>query len=59
MDRLVFAVKRVFFETKSWRLFSFLFGLGFSFQLLSAHRQQQPFVARFSEAAGQIARATL
>jgi uncharacterized protein len=35
-DRWAFSVMRVFFETKSWRLFSFLFGLGFSIQMLRA-----------------------
>ena len=47
VDRLAFAAKRFLFETKSWRLFSFLFGLGFSFQLLTARRQQLPFFARY------------
>lgn len=47
LDRFALGAKRFFFETKSWRLFSFLFGLGFSFQLLSARRKQQPFVARY------------
>ena len=31
-NELFFSLKRAFFETKSWRLFSFLFGLGVSMQ---------------------------
>ena len=46
-DRIAFGAMRFFFETKSWRLFSFLFGLGFSLQLLSARRRGQPFLARY------------
>jgi uncharacterized protein len=45
-DRIASAAMRFLFETKSWRLFSFLFGLGFSLQLLSARRRGQPFLAR-------------
>lgn len=36
VDQAAYSVMRVFFETKSWRLFSFLFGLGFALQLLKA-----------------------
>jgi uncharacterized protein len=32
-DQLAFAIKRVFFESKSWTLFSMLFGLGFAMQM--------------------------
>jgi uncharacterized protein len=35
-DRAAFSVMRFFFETKSWRLFSFLFAIGFSLQLTKA-----------------------
>jgi uncharacterized protein len=35
-DELAFSVMRLFFETKSWRLFSFLFGFGFALQLIRA-----------------------
>jgi uncharacterized protein len=35
---------RFFFETKSWRLFSFLFGLGFSLQLLRADERGARFI---------------
>jgi len=36
-DKLAFAVMRVFFESKSWTLFSMLFGFGFAVQLQRAH----------------------
>jgi len=36
-DQLAFAIMRVFFESKSWTLFSMLFGFGFAVQLQSAH----------------------
>ena len=36
-DRLAFAIMRVFFESKSWTLFSILFGFGFAVQLQRAH----------------------
>jgi uncharacterized protein len=36
-DKLAFAIMRVFFESKSWTLFSILFGFGFAVQLERAH----------------------
>jgi len=36
-DRTAFTIMRVFFESKSWTLFSMLFGFGFAVQLKSAH----------------------
>jgi uncharacterized protein len=36
-DQLVFAIMHVFFESKSWTLFSMLFGFGFALQLQRAH----------------------
>ena len=42
-DELAFSVMRFFFETKSWRLFSFLFGLGFALQLLGAEERGSKF----------------
>ncbi|MGD8261480.1 MAG: DUF418 domain-containing protein [Desulfobacterales bacterium] len=36
-DQLAFAIMRVFFESKSWTLFSMLFGFGFAVQLQRAH----------------------
>ena len=44
IDEFAFSVKRVFFETKSWRLFSILFGFGFSLQLLRAEAQGARFL---------------
>lgn len=35
-DQVAFTIKRVFFESKSWSLFSMLFGLGFALQLQRA-----------------------
>ncbi len=43
-DKLAFSVMRFFFETKSWRLFSILFGFGFSLQLLRAEAQGARFL---------------
>jgi uncharacterized protein len=47
IDQYAFAVKRVLFETKSWRLFSFLFGLGFSLQLLRAQALERRFAGTY------------
>ena len=43
VDQIAFSVMRFFFETKSWRLFSFLFGLGFAIQLFRAQARGGPF----------------
>ncbi len=43
-DELAFSVMRFFFETKSWRLFSFLFGFGFALQLLRAEQRGARFL---------------
>src|SRR5688572_25958418 len=43
-DRVAFSVMRFLFETKSWRLFSLLFGLGFSLHLLRAEARGSAFV---------------
>jgi uncharacterized protein len=37
LDRLAFSITRIFFESKSWTLFSILFGFGFALQLQSAN----------------------
>ena len=42
-DEIAFSVMRVFFETKSWRLFSFLFGFGFALQLIRAEERGSKF----------------
>jgi uncharacterized protein len=44
VDEFAFSVMRFFFETKSWRLFSFLFALGFALQLLRAEERGSEFV---------------
>ena len=38
-DKLAFVIMRVFFESKSWTLFSMLFGFGFAVQLQRAHER--------------------
>jgi len=43
IDEFAWSVKRFFFETKSWRLFSFLFGLSFALQLLGAEERGSKF----------------
>ncbi len=42
-DHVSFSFMRFFFETKSWRLFSFLFGLRISHQLLKSETQKSKF----------------
>jgi uncharacterized protein len=42
-DEIAFSVMRVFFETKSWRLFAFLFGFGFALQLIRAEERGSKF----------------
>ena len=39
VDRIAFTAMHSVFETKSWRLFSFLFGFGFALQMLKAETQ--------------------
>jgi uncharacterized protein len=39
MDRICFTAMHSVFETKSWRLFSFLFGFGFALQMIKAETQ--------------------
>jgi uncharacterized protein len=43
-DELTFSVMRFFFETKSWRLFAFLFGFGFALQLIRAEEKESRFL---------------
>ena len=43
IDEFAWSVKQFFFETKSWRLFSFLFGLSFALQLLGAEERGSKF----------------
>ena len=42
-NELAFSVMRFFFETKSWRLFSFLFGFGFALQMIRAEERGSQF----------------
>jgi uncharacterized protein len=48
IDRAAAAVTRFFFETKSWRLFALLFGLGFSMQLLGARARAIRFGSTYA-----------
>ncbi len=43
LDEFAWSVKRFFFEAKSWRLFSLLFGFGFALQLLRAQERGLKF----------------
>jgi uncharacterized protein len=47
IDRLAFTIMRVFFDSKSWTLFSLLFGFGFAIQLLRADRQGYRFLPMY------------
>jgi uncharacterized protein len=42
-DEAAFSVMRFFFETKSWRLFSFLFAFGFALQMMRAEERGSKF----------------
>jgi len=42
-DEIAFSAMRFFFETKSWRLFSFLFGFGFALQMIRAEERGSKF----------------
>jgi uncharacterized protein len=44
-DRVAFSLMHFFFETKSWRLFALLFGLGFALQLVRAEARGSAFTA--------------
>lgn len=46
-DQFAASLMRFFFETKSWRLFSFLFGFGFALQFLRAEAQQRNFLPTY------------
>jgi len=45
IDEFAWSVKRFFFETKSWRLFSLLFGLGFALQLIRVTERGAKFAS--------------
>src|SRR6516162_6445104 len=46
-DKLAFAIMHVFFESKSWTLFSMLFGFGFALQLERAHARGCPILPTY------------
>jgi len=46
-DQLAFAITRVFFESKSWTLFSILFGFGFAVQLQRAQARRLPVLTLY------------
>jgi len=46
-DHVAFAIKRVFFESKSWTLFSMLFGFGFAVQLQRADARGFPILPAY------------
>jgi uncharacterized protein len=47
VDQLAFAVMRVFFESKSWTLFSMLFGFGFALQLERTRARGLPILPTY------------
>jgi uncharacterized protein len=47
LDTAVQGITRFCFETKSWRLFSFLFGLGFAIQLLRSEERGASFLPTY------------
>jgi len=47
IDRLAFWAQRFFFEQKSWRLFSFLFGFGFALLLIRASARGARFLPMY------------
>jgi uncharacterized protein len=46
-DRAAFTIMHVFVESKSWTLFSLLFGLGFALQLERAHARGVPILPTY------------
>jgi uncharacterized protein len=46
-DKLAFAIMHVFFESKSWTLFSMLFGFGFAMQLERADARGLPILPTY------------
>ena len=47
IDRTAFTIMHVFVESKSWTLFSLLFGLGFALQLERAHARGVPILPTY------------
>jgi uncharacterized protein len=48
LDRVSFTLMHAVFETKSWRLFAFLFGFGFALQMMKAEQLSTPILWRYS-----------
>ena len=46
IDRFAYWAQRFFFEEKSWRLFSLLFGFGFALQFLRASERGARFLPK-------------
>jgi uncharacterized protein len=46
-DKLAFAITRVFFESKSWTLFSLLFGFGFAVQMQRAQARNSSILPTY------------
>ena len=53
-DQVAFAVKRIFFEAKSWALFSMLFGFGFALQMQRAGAWGRGFLAAYLRRLGLL-----
>ena len=53
-DQLAFTIMRVFFESKSWTLFSMLFGFGFAMQLRRAQKRGVSFSATYLRRLGAL-----
>lgn len=47
IDRLAFGITHVFFDSKSWTLFSVLFGFGFALQMQRANERGKPFFTTY------------
>src|SRR5690242_16836729 len=47
LDRFAFWAQRFFFEQKSWRLFSLLFGFGFALQFVRASERGSRFLPMY------------
>lgn len=48
VDRFASGLAHLLFDSKSWTLFSLLFGLGFAIQLQRARHRGAPFIARYA-----------
>ena len=48
IDEAAFSISRFLFETKSWRLFSFLFGFGFALQFIRADERGSKLLSTYA-----------